>query len=63
MQRMKERIEKEERMGRIVAVRHFKNTDRVLFCRFGISQIISKLISVIFCLVWSSVTLSLPEIY
>lgn len=31
MQRMKERIEKEGGMGRIVAVRHFKKTDRVLF--------------------------------
>lgn len=63
MQRMKEKIEKERRMGRLVAGRHFKNTDRPLVCRFGISQIFSKLISMIYPLLRSSVTPSLPEIY
>lgn len=63
MQRTKARIGKEGRMGRLVAARHFENTDRVLFCRFAISLIISKLISMIFRSRWSSVTQSLPEIY
>ena len=31
---MKARIETEGRMGRLVAARHFKNTDRVLFCHW-----------------------------
>lgn len=44
-QRMKET---EGAMSRLHAARHFKNTDRLLFCHFTSSEIISNLISIIF---------------